>query len=299
MPPGARPRSPSSASRTGSAARSTTCGPSAPRSPCRSSPRSSSSTRASCPCCARPAPTSSCSSRRSTRRDASPTSSPGPATSASSRSSRSTPSASSTPRSRRVRAWSASTRGTCGRSPSTRTTRSGCAARIPDDRLVIAESGVREPATIARWRAAGFDAALVGEALVRAADPRAAAAAFVAAGAVPDDPGAAHRIPFVKICGIVDDAGLDAALAAGADAIGLNFVEGTPRALSLAEGAALARRARAAGGTRAPAITAIVANADDGAARRAGGRGRRRRLPARRRRAAGGRRRACRARRGR
>src|SRR5207342_1515493 len=36
---------------------------------------------------------------------------------------------------------------------------------VPDDRLVIAESGVREPATVARWRALGFDGALVGEAL--------------------------------------------------------------------------------------------------------------------------------------
>jgi len=136
-------------------------------------------------------------------------------------------------------------------------------ARIPDDRLTIAESGARVPATVARWRAAGFDAALVGEALVRAADPRAAAAAFAAAGAVPDDPGAAHRIPFVKICGVVDDAGLDAALAAGADAIGLNFVAGTPRVLTIAEAAALARRARAAGGTRTPTITAVVVNPDD------------------------------------
>jgi tryptophan synthase beta chain len=134
---------------------------------------------------------------------------------------------------------------------------------IPDDRITIAESGARDPAIVARWRAAGYDAALVGEALVRSADPRAAATAFVAAGAVPDDPGAAHRIPLVKICGVVDEAGLDAALAAGADAIGLNFVAGTPRALSIAEGAALARRARAAGGTRTPALTAIVANPDD------------------------------------
>jgi len=135
--------------------------------------------------------------------------------------------------------------------------------RIPDDRIAIAESGARDPATVTRWRAAGYDAALVGEALVRAADPRAAAAAFVAAGAVPDDPGAAHRIPLVKICGIMDDAGLDAALAAGADAIGLNFVAGTPRALTLDEGAALAHRARAAGGTRAPRLVAITAGADD------------------------------------
>jgi tryptophan synthase beta chain len=136
-------------------------------------------------------------------------------------------------------------------------------ARIPDDRITIAESGARDPATIARWRAAGFDAALVGEALIRTADPRAAAAAFVAAGAMPDDPGAAHRLPLVKICGVVDDAGLDAALAAGADAIGLNFVAGTPRALTLDEGVALARRARAAGGSRTPSLVAIVAGADD------------------------------------
>ena len=135
--------------------------------------------------------------------------------------------------------------------------------RIPDDRITIAESGARDPATVARWRAAGYDAALVGEALVRAADPRAAAAAYVAAGAIPDDPGAAHRIPLVKICGIVDDAGLDAALAAGADAIGLNLAPGTPRALSVVEAAALARRARSAGGTRTPTITAVVVNPDD------------------------------------
>jgi tryptophan synthase beta chain len=135
--------------------------------------------------------------------------------------------------------------------------------RIPDDRIAIAESGARDPAAVARWRAAGYDAALVGEALVRAADPRAAAAAFVAAGAVPDDPGAAHRIPLVKICGIVDDAGLDAALAADVDAIGLNFVANTPRALDIAEGVALVRRARAAGGARTPTIVAITAGADD------------------------------------
>jgi tryptophan synthase beta chain len=134
---------------------------------------------------------------------------------------------------------------------------------IPDDRIAIAESGAHAPATVARWRAAGYDAALVGEALVRAVDPRAAAAAFVAAGRVPDDIGAVHRVPLVKICGVVDDAGLDAALAAGADAIGLNFVAGTPRALALDEGAALARRARAAGGTRTPTLVAVTAGADD------------------------------------
>ena len=134
---------------------------------------------------------------------------------------------------------------------------------VPGDRIAIAESGVRDAGTLRRWRAAGYDAALVGEALMRAADPRAAAASFVDASAVPDDPGARARAPFVKICGIVDAAGLEAALVAGADGIGLNFVAGTPRVLSLAEGAAMARHARgAAPGGHAPVIVAITADAD-------------------------------------
>ena len=134
--------------------------------------------------------------------------------------------------------------------------------RVPDDRLVIAESGVRSPATIARWRALGFDGALVGEALVRAADPAAAARAFVAAGAAPDDPANVARRPFVKICGVTDVEGVLAAVAAGADAIGLNVVPGTPRELALDEASDLARIARAAApGDHRPAIVAITADA--------------------------------------
>ena len=45
---------------------------------------------------------------------------------------------------------------------------------IPDDRIVIAESGVREPALLRRWRALGFDAALIGEDLMRAGTDAAA-----------------------------------------------------------------------------------------------------------------------------
>src|SRR5258706_4737676 len=75
---------------------------------------------------------------------------------------------------------------------------------VPDDRLVIAESGVREPAIVARWRALGFDGALVGEALVRAADPAAAAAGFVAAGPAPTRLPNRPRPPVVQICGGTD-----------------------------------------------------------------------------------------------
>src|SRR6185295_13057229 len=46
---------------------------------------------------------------------------------------------------------------------------------VPEDRVVVAESGVRDAATIRGWRALGFDAALVGETLVRSGEPIAAA----------------------------------------------------------------------------------------------------------------------------
>jgi tryptophan synthase beta chain/phosphoribosylanthranilate isomerase len=132
---------------------------------------------------------------------------------------------------------------------------------IPGDRLAIAESGVREPATVARWRATGFDAALVGEALMRSDDPVAAARAFVAAGQDPIDMTADDRAPMVKICGVTDERGVDAALRAGADAIGLNFAPGTPRELTLDEGVALARHARRLGrGPGRPLVVLVIAD---------------------------------------
>ena len=103
------------------------------------------------------------------------------------------------------------------------------------------------PSTVARWRATGFDAALVGEALMRAADPAAAAARVRRRRPRPGDVAAESPAPpFVKICGVTDEAGVLAAVRAGADAIGLNFAPGTPRELTIDEGVALARLARAA-----------------------------------------------------
>ena len=50
--------------------------------------------------------------------------------------------------------------------------------RIPPGRLVVTESGILAPADVARMRAAGVHAFLVGEAFMRAADPGAALAAL-------------------------------------------------------------------------------------------------------------------------
>ncbi|MEO5941756.1 MAG: tryptophan synthase subunit beta [Candidatus Limnocylindrales bacterium] len=131
---------------------------------------------------------------------------------------------------------------------------------VPDDRLVVAESGVRDAATIAAWRAVGYDAALVGEALIRSRDPAAAARAFVSAGRLPLDPANRAATAFVKVCGITDAEGVLAAVRSGADAIGLNLVPGTPRELTLEEAVALARIARSLA-TEPPRIVAITADA--------------------------------------
>ncbi len=133
---------------------------------------------------------------------------------------------------------------------------------VPEDRLVVGESGVSEPRTLVGWRAVGLDAALIGEALMRSAEPAAAARAFVAAGSVPHDVAAEARQPLVKICGVTDSEGVLSALRSGADAIGFNFVPGTPRCLTLAEASWLATLARGASPAgRRPRIVAITADA--------------------------------------
>lgn len=57
------------------------------------------------------------------------------------------------------------------------------AALRPSGVLLVAESGVRGPDDVAAYAAAGADAVLVGEHLVRSGDPVAATSALVAAGA--------------------------------------------------------------------------------------------------------------------
>jgi indole-3-glycerol phosphate synthase len=61
----------------------------------------------------------------------------------------------------------------------------GLARVVPPDRIAVAESAIRSPADAAAMAAAGFDAVLVGEALVRADDPAALAADLTAPLVVP------------------------------------------------------------------------------------------------------------------
>lgn len=111
----------------------------------------------------------------------------------------------------------------------------GLLADFPPGYPRIAESGLSTPADAARAAAQGYQGALVGTALMRAPDPASLARAFLEAGAAHVDlrarlrPTARTR---VKICGLTTRAAIDAAITAGADALGFVFAESPRRVTS-------------------------------------------------------------------
>jgi indole-3-glycerol phosphate synthase len=54
------------------------------------------------------------------------------------------------------------------------------ASKVPDDRIVVSESGLNDPADLARMARAGAQCFLVGESLMRQADVAAATRALLA-----------------------------------------------------------------------------------------------------------------------
>ncbi len=100
------------------------------------------------------------------------------------------------------------------------------------DVLLVAESGYTTAADLAECAAAGIDAVLIGEHLMRAPDPEAALRALVSDAVVR---------PRLKICGMQTAEDIDLCGAAGADALGFIFAE-SPRKLSVARAAALTAR---------------------------------------------------------
>jgi indole-3-glycerol phosphate synthase/phosphoribosylanthranilate isomerase len=90
-------------------------------------------------------------------------------------------------------------------------------ARIPADRIVIAESGIATRAQGAAAELAGADAVLVGSTLMRAPDPAAKLAELLSR-------------PLVKVCGLTREEDVAAAAEAGADLLGFILVPESPRA---------------------------------------------------------------------
>jgi len=132
-------------------------------------------------------------------------------------------------------------------------------ALVPADRIFIAESGVSDWRGAAQARAWGADAVLVGEALMRAADPVAKARELSTApgGATATLFGGAGQ-PFVKICGLATPEQAQASARFSADAFGLVFAPMAPahRRVTVAQAA----RIVAGVSTRAPLPVGVFVN---------------------------------------
>jgi indole-3-glycerol phosphate synthase / phosphoribosylanthranilate isomerase len=90
--------------------------------------------------------------------------------------------------------------------------------------IFVAESGIGDAAGAVRARAAGAQAILVGEALMRQRNPRALVTTLAGAGGGSSAVlFAEHQRPFVKLCGIREPEHARVAIEGGADAIGLIF----------------------------------------------------------------------------
>ena len=124
-------------------------------------------------------------------------------------------------------------------------------AEVPRDRIMISESGLRDPKSLRHLRELGFHGFLIGEALMRAPDPEAALRDFIASAenepsqqvscSHRDVAGAAgvptaHRAVAtaqsaiqIKICGVTNADDTQACVQLGADMIGFNFYRKSPR----------------------------------------------------------------------
>ena len=99
---------------------------------------------------------------------------------------------------------------------------------MPAGVVKVAESGIHRAADVERLRAAGYQAFLVGEHLMKSGDPAQRAAGVV--------------VMMVKICGITNREDALAAVEAGASAIGFNFYRDSPRYISPTGAAMIAEK---------------------------------------------------------
>lgn len=122
---------------------------------------------------------------------------------------------------------------------------------LPSRVVRVAESGIHAPTDVEHLAAAGFDAFLVGESLLRSGDPARALRALRGEGTTE-----------VKVCGVTREEDLAAAEELGTDWIGLNLSARSRRRVSVARARALCEASRFAKG-----IVAVVAGSSASEAR--------------------------------
>ncbi len=129
------------------------------------------------------------------------------------------------------------------------------ARAAPRDATLISESGLT-PERVARLRGLGFGGFLVGEALMRAADPSLVLKAFVE--------GRERSTPVqVKICGITNLPDARDAVAAGADLLGFNFYRESPRFIEPEAAAKIIQDLRSASNQTPPKMIGVFVNATE------------------------------------
>ena len=136
--------------------------------------------------------------------------------------------------------------------------------QVPRGVLLVAESGIRGRSDAEGLAAAGADAILVGEALVRAADPGRKAREFTTPP-IPHPPlrprGSGQRGPRIKVCGLTTLEDARRAAEAGADFLGFVFYPRSPRFVRPERVAAITAALRAEFGADAPRFVGVFVDA--------------------------------------
>jgi anthranilate synthase/indole-3-glycerol phosphate synthase/phosphoribosylanthranilate isomerase len=112
--------------------------------------------------------------------------------------------------------------------------------QVPKDTIVCALSGISGPQDVEPYHKNGVGAVLVGEALMRAKDT----AKFIEellGGSSQAAPKSRGKAPMVKICGTRTAEAAEAAIAAGADLIGIILVSGRKRLVSHEQALAISK----------------------------------------------------------
>jgi len=111
---------------------------------------------------------------------------------------------------------------------------------VPDGTILCALSGISSRKDVAKYIDEGVGAVLVGESLMRAKDTK----AFVAELLGKPIPGPLRRETLVKICGVKTPEGALAAADAGADLLGMIFVPGRKRTVTVDQAISIATAIR-------------------------------------------------------